>query len=195
MDWIPLQYIAVRDLGKIIRVHPLCIFILFRSGCNPLAQTILEHFYLFMTVTTLCCQACKALPGSGLDLTLTSSSLRVDSAPYSPPQHGSYWKTWRTLFSILSSGGTESFNCCFPAIQEQDYGCSFHTYLADSFLLSSICCLTFLSLLHVSNQQLTHGGFLPVRGSEHGISCRGSVPHRWLPLMLFVAVSRTFVPV
>lgn len=83
MDWIPLQYIAETDLGKIIRDHPLCIFVLLRSGCKPLGQTIVEHIYLFWTVTMLCCQACKALPGSGLDLTLTFSNLQVDSAPLS----------------------------------------------------------------------------------------------------------------
>ena len=106
--------------------------------------------------------------------------LKPSGRPYGPPQHGFYWKTWHILFSILSSGHTESFGCRFPAIQGQDYRCSFHAYLADSFLLFSICCLTSFPLLHVSNQQLTHGGFLPVRGSEHGISCRRSVPHRWL---------------
>lgn len=112
-----------------------------------------------------------------------------------PPQHGSYWTTWHIIFSILSSGDTESFGCHFPTIQEQDYWCSFHAYLADSFLLSSICCLTTFPLLHVSNQQLTHGGLLPVWGSKHSISCQPSIPHGWLPLTLFVAASRTFMPV
>lgn len=81
--------------------------------------------------------------GPGPDLLKPSGRL----CTLQPPQRGSYWKTWPILFSILRAGDTESFSCHFPAIEEQDNGCSFRAYLADSFLLSSICCLTLFSLL------------------------------------------------
>lgn len=62
-----------------------CVVIILKSGYDPAGQTVLKHFYMFCTVSTWHCQACKALPESGLDLTPKSSSAQVSPAAHAPP--------------------------------------------------------------------------------------------------------------
>lgn len=102
-----------------------------------------------------------------------------------------YWRTWHTWFSILAQGTQKTSAVAFPQFKSRIMGAHFmHVLQTHFFSLPSVVWLLFY---YVSNQQLTHGGLLPLWGSEHSIPCRGSIPHGWLPLTLSVAASRTFM--
>lgn len=159
--------------------------------CNPPGQTITEQLNLFWTWSHCAARQAKLCQALVWTWPWPPQALRWLCTLWPP---SAWLLSGAFCFSPWVWGTQKALVVCFPAIPEEDYGCSFHTNLMDSFLVSSICCLTSFPVLWVSNQQLTHGGFFPVQGSEHSIFCQEIVPRGRLPLVV-CGWEQPFMPV